>query len=405
MKKNLFFIVSLLFSITLFSQNITQWRGKNRDGKYPDKNLLKEWPAEGPKLLWHFDELGEGHSSVAPWENYIFISGTIDGNGYIFKFTVDGNLVWKKSYGKEWVESWPGVRSTPLIVDGQLYMLTGFGKLFSMNADDGGIDWTVQITDAYDAPNIRWAFCENLAVDGDKLFVTAGGKEANVLALNKNDGSLIWKSQALGEKSAYGSPALITHNGRKLLVAHTEFSVIGLDARTGEFLWSHEKKNRWAVHPNTPLYHDGQVYVVSGYGSGGKMLELNADGTQVTQVWENISLDNQMGGVVLLDGYLYGGGHNSRSFFVLDWKSGEEVFSTKEIGAGNIIYADGLLYFYDEKKGLVNLIQPAARNTKIISKFKVPYGSAQHWAHLVINNQRLYVRHGNSLMGYSIAAN
>ena len=33
-----------------------QWRGPNRDGISLDKGLLKEWPAEGPKVVWQVDD-------------------------------------------------------------------------------------------------------------------------------------------------------------------------------------------------------------------------------------------------------------------------------------------------------------------------------------------------------------
>jgi len=402
MKKTSLIIISLFIGVQLFSQDFAQWRGMHRDGKYQESGLLKSWPAEGPQLVWNFDDLGDGHASAAIADDKIFTAGTIDDIGYVFAFNMKGELKWKVEYGPEWTVNWPGVRSTPMIVDGKLYLLSGYGNLTCMNTEDGSLLWSIDFMKEYGGLNIQWGFCENLLVDGNQLFVTVGGPDANIVSVNKNDGKLIWKSKGNGEKSAYGSPALINHNGRKLLIAHTEFSVLGLDAMSGEMLWSYEKKNKWNVHPNTPIYHDGQLYCVSGYGAGGIMLKLSDNGTEVTEVWKNISLDNQMGGVVLLDGKLYGGGHASKKWFCLDWETGAELFVSQDVKSGNTIYADGLLYFYDER-GIVNLIQPDGANTKVISSFKVPFGSKQHWAHLVINNKRLYVRHGNSLMVYSIA--
>lgn len=402
MKKISILLISLLISAQIFSQDFAQWRGLNRDGKYIESGLLKSWPVDGPELLWHFDDLGEGHASAAIANDKIYTAGTIDEIGYIFALNLKGELQWKVKYGAEWTQSWPGVRSTPLIVDEKLYLLSGFGILTCMNTLDGSLLWEIDFMKEYGGLNIQWGYCENLLVDGNQLFVTVGGPDANIVSVNKNDGKLIWKSKGKGEKSAYGSPALIIHNGRKLIITHTEFSILGLDAMNGEMLWSHEKKNKWAVHPNTPIYHEGQLYCVSGYGAGGIMLKLSENGEEVTEIWKNISLDNQMGGVILLDGKLYGGGQASKKWICLDWESGEEIFVTKEVQRGNSIYADGLIYFYDER-GLVNLIDPDGENTKLISQFRVPFGEAQHWAHLVIDNKKLYVRHGSSLMVYSIA--
>ncbi len=402
MKKFLSFVLLIGFSFTLFAQETTQWRGENRDGKYNETGLLKSWPESGPKMLWHFDELGDGHSSAAVTANKVFTAGTLDEKGYVFAFDHEGQLIWKTEIGKSWTDNWNGVRTTPLVIEDKLYIISAFGKLVCMNSNIGEIIWTVDVFNEYDGQNIRWGITENLLVDGDMLFVTAGGEESNVIALNRNSGDLIWKCVGNGEKSAYNSPALVTHNNRKILITLTENSVLGIDPVNGKLLWRHEHVNEWSVHPNTPLYHDGFIYVVSGYGCGGVLLKLSDDGNSVTKVWANSSLDNQMGGVIYLDGKLYGAGHDSRKFICLDWETGEELFFTKSMQRGNTIYADELLYCYDER-GKVLLIKPEENSFNIISEFKVPFGENQHWAHLVIHNKKLFVRHGTSLMVYDIA--
>ncbi len=402
MKIKLIAIFSLLFVSQVISQDFVQWRGVDRDGKYQESNLLKEWPAEGPELLWHFDELGEGHGSAAVTENIVYTTGTLNEITYVFAFTHQGNLLWKSEVGREWVESWPGVRTTPLIKGGKLYLMTGYGLIVCMNASDGSKIWDVDIMTEYEGRNIVWGMCENLLIEDEKLFCTVGGLDANVIALHKDSGKLIWKSKAKGEKSAYNTPGLIEHAGLKILVTMTEFSILGIDAQTGEMLWSHPQTNQYAVHANSPLFKDGKLYVVSGYGRGGVMLQLSDDGKSITELWRNESLDSRMGGVILDNGRIYGGGDKSRKWVCLNWNTGEELYSSKEVSSGNLIMADGLLYWYGTRGELV-LVEPTDDSFKVISQFKVPFGTAQHWAHLVIANKNLYVRHGNSLMVYSIA--
>jgi len=395
------FVLLISFPFTLFAQETAQWRGKNRDGKYNETGLLKSWPENGPTMLWHFDGLGDGHASAAVTSEKVYTTGTLDDKGYVFAFSHEGNLIWKSEIGKAWMESWDGVRTTPLIIGEKLYIMSAYGKLVCMNSKSGETIWTVDLFKEHNGRNIRWGVTENLLVDGDKLFVTTGGVQSNVIAIDRNTGNLIWMCAGNGEKSAYNSPALIEHNNRKILVTMTENSVLGIDPSNGKLLWSHEHTNEWSVHPNTPLYHNGFIYYVSGYGSGGGLLKLSNDGNIVSKVWTNSSLDNQMGGVIYLDGRLYGAGQNSRKLICLDWETGEELFSTKEFQKGNTIYADGLLYCYDER-GKVGLVKPEESSFNVISEFKVPYGADQHWAHLVIHNKRLYVRHGTSLMVYDI---
>lgn len=134
------------------------------------------------------------------------------------------------------------------------------------------------------------------------------------------------------------------------------------------------------------------------------MLQVSKDGTSVSKLWENSKFDNQMGGFVELNGKIYGSGHKGRKWFAIDWNSGKELGVSSFGKQGNIIYADGLLYCYSEN-GHIYLVKPESNGLTEISKVKVPYGEKQHWAHLVIKDKKLYVRHGTSLMVYDIAAN
>jgi len=261
--------------------------------------------------------------------------------------------------------------------------------------------WTIDILKMFNAPNIKWGVTENLLTDGNKLFCTPGGPEAGVVALDCNTGKVLWKCPARGESSAYCSPALFTHNNRKILVTHTASSIIGIDAETGKFLWSVDQPNTYSVHANTPLYYDGSVYCVSGYGKGGVMLKLSADGSSVKETWRSNSISNRMGGFVLVNGNIYGSDDAGKAWYCTNWATGADKYSEKITGKGNIIFSDGLLYLYGDN-GEIILAQPSSSGFSRISSFKVPFGSAQHWAHLVIKTGRLYVRHGNSLMVYNI---
>ena len=170
---------------------------------------------------------------------------------------------------------------------------------------------------------------------------------------------------------------------------------------TGKLLWSHKHPNRYSVHPNTPLYHDGQVFCFSGYGKGGAMLQLNEDGSKVKQLWYSETMDSRMGGAVYLDGYIYGSGDKNRQWQCIDWNTGKVVYESKEVGNGVVIAAEGMLYAYSQR-GELALVKPGSSSFNIVSKIKITAGSGQHWAHPAINNGRLFVRHGNALIAYKI---
>lgn len=398
--------------VTLFLSGCTQnskydnaqWRGENRDGIYHETELLKVWPENGPEMLWHFDELGPGHASAAVTNEGVYTCGTIDSTGYVFYFNHSGELQWKAPYGKEWIVSWEGVRVSPLIHQDMIYVMSAYGEIVAMNRSNGEKIWSIDMTKDYDGSNIKWGVTENLVIYNEMLFCTVGGVDANVIAVNKDDGKLIWKNKGNGEKSAYCSPVVINFAGKNMLITQTETKILSINVSNGETVWMHDQPNKYSVHANTALFKDDQLFIVSGYGKGSVMLKLATDGNSVTEMWRDTVLDNRMGGLVLVDDVLYGSGDFSRMWGSLDWNTGKIIKAEKlfKRPGGNTIFADGLIYTYSEA-GEVALIDPNNGDWNMISSFKVPYGEKQHWAHLVIHNKRLYVRHGSSMMVYDIS--
>jgi len=394
-------ILTTLLLFNVQAQEPTRWRGPSGDGIYPETGLLKQWPANGPEILWSYENLGQGHSSAAVSSGFIYTSGMIEGKGYLFKFELDGTLVYKKSYGPEYTESWYGTRGTPVIVGEKIYLESGHGKLVCFNNSDGKILWSKNLFKDFDGKNIQWGVNETPVIDGDIIYVTPGGKKYNVVALDRHTGKLIWTSPGKRELSAYCTPVLFEHNGRKILATHTASHLIGLDAATGKMLWSQSQPNEWSVHPNTPLYHNGELYYFSGYGQGGGMLKLSADGNSVSQKWRNRTIDSRMGGAILLDGYIYASGDNNREWRCLEWETGKEMYASAAIAKGTLIYADGMLYCYSER-GELALVKADPSGFQIVSKTRVMLGSEQHWAHPMIHDGVLYVRHGKTLISYKV---
>jgi len=401
-EENTVFERNFLVSLQLFAQPKSQWRGDNRDGIYPDINLLDKWAENGPELLWHFDELGQGYSSAAVTNDVVLITGMIGDKGYVFALDHTGKLKWKTEYGTEWTVSFAGTRTTPLVDNDKLYLISSFGLVLCMNVSDGKIVWKKDVLTELGGVNIKWGITENLLVEDNKVICSPGGSDANVVALDKNTGEVIWKCAAKGDESAYCSPQIVRLPNRKLVVTHSASSILGIDFETGKLLWSHSHPNKWSVHANTPIYHHGQLFCFSGYGKGSVMLQLSEDGSSVTELWSNTKMDSRMGGAILLNGKIYGSGDVDKSWQCVDWKTGNLLYSSTEVGNGTVSYADGKLYCYSEKGELAMLI-PEESGFKVADKINIKMGSMQHWAHLVIHNGVLYLRHGNSLMAYKVS--
>ncbi len=397
----LVFLNFLLIFQIVNAQTFNNWRGPDRDGHYHETNLLKSWPANGPRMIWAFEDLGKGFSSPVFAHNKIFVSA-LDGDiGYIYVLSMDGRMERRFTYGRDFSSSYPGARSTPVIADNLLYMVTGHGELVCIDINSERRIWSKNLFSDFDGQNIRWGFTENMVVDGDVIFVCPGGNRNNIVALNRHNGNVIWSSPGKGTLSSYGSPLLFNHGGREIFVALMADYVVALDASNGQLLWSYSLSNRWNVHPNTPIYHEGELYVYTGYGTGGYKLWLNEDGSRIVRAWENTQLDPKTGGAVLLDGFLYGSGDRNRRWFGVDWGTGEVVHEARDIDVGTVIAADGMLYAYTER-GELALLRPDNGRFSVVSQTRIQLGSDQHWAHLVINDGILYVRRGNALMAFDI---
>jgi outer membrane protein assembly factor BamB len=399
---SLFLVFFVCMSMVSNAQETTKWRGENSSGIYAVDKLLSQWPANGPQILWSYNILGQGFTSPAFANDKIYINGMVDGQAVLFVLDQKGKELQQFKYGKEFVESYPGVRSTPTIAGDLAYLLTGNGKLTCLNLKTGKPVWEKDFLTNMDGTNIQWGYTETLLIDGEKLFCTPGGKKNNIMALNRMTGETIWSCPGMGELSAYCTPQLIKLPARQLLVTHTANHVLGIDASNGKLLWSFEHPNQWAVHPNTPIYFDGGLFVFSGWGQGGEKLKLSADGSSVIKEWEIKSFDNRIGGAVLIDGYLFGSGDNSHSWQCIDWKTGKQMYSSTEITQGVTIAANKKLIGYSEK-GELFMADANPSGLKVISKTKVTLGTEQHWAHPVINKGILYVRHGDTLIAYKIS--
>ena len=400
MNKHLF-IILIMFPVLLHAQKNSQWRGEGRDGIYHETGLLKQWPAEGPKLLWTYEMLGAGHTSVAIANNKLYITGLLDEKVVLHVFDLKGKLLTKKALAKEWTRSYDGPRSTVCVNEGRLYIFTGLGQLICLDEQSLNQIWSKQLFSDFDGKNVMWGTCESSLIVGDKIIATPGGKKNNIIALNKKTGELIWSSPGEGNATAYCSPQYIGDLSVPIVVTATTDFIIGLNIDTGEKLWSFPQKNSRSIHPNTPLYSNGMLFSTTGYGGGSVMLRLTNGGKSVEQVWKQPLVDTQLGGSIKVGNYIYAAGHNNRFWFCVDWNTGEIKYQTRELAPCNVIFADGMLYCYSER-GEVSLVKPDASKPEIISKFKVSLGTEQHWAHTVIHKGVLYVRHGDALMAYNV---
>jgi outer membrane protein assembly factor BamB len=337
----------------------------------------------------------------------------VEGKTTIFALSPDdGTVIWKKEVGPGWTNpgKWPGSHGTPTLDGDRLYFESATGDVVCMSVADGAIAWSKNILKEFDAENITWAIAESVLIDGDRLICCPGGPKASVVALDKKTGTVVWTAKSAAnekgpDKAGYATPMIGESQGLKMILTMNENALIGVAADNGELLFRHEHKTQYQINATTPLLVGDQIFITSGYGSGSEMLKLKVEGRKasVERIWENKKFDNQHGGVVLLDGHIYGSAHGG-AWTCLSWADGKAAYSDRGIGnQGALTCADGMLYVMGEKNGKVGLVEATPAGHKIVSQFKLPEGGeGMYWAHPVVTGGRLYLRHGEFLYAYDV---
>lgn len=405
-------ILFLLFSSALFAQEIVEFRGINRSGEYAEKGLLKQWPEAGPELVVKIEGVGKGFSQPIFVDGEIYISGikedTID---ILSAFNLKGEMLWETSYGRSWTASYIDSRSTPTYENGYLYVASGTGQLNRIDAKTGKIIWQKNVIKEYNGEIFKHGDTECPLLYKDLVFYTTGGEENTMVALNKNNGSLVWKTKSLGGAKSYSSPVLIYNKGKYIVLAQTSENLIAINPENGYIMWSYDLiQYHWhklgvGAQTNPPLFFNNEIFVTSGYEHPGLMFSLSDDGKPVQLKWKNDTIDTHHGGIVLVDGNIYGSNWDNNAngkWASVNWENGETNWGAKWENKGSTITADGLLYLYEEKRGNIALVKPSTDSLKIISTFKVDEGAGPHWSHPAIYKGMLFIRHGDVLMVYNI---
>ena len=388
------------------------WRGANRDGHSPDSGLLKEWPEGGPKLLWTFSDCGKGYSSPAVVGDQVFYTGSREGKAEIICLSAKtGKELWSTGIGNDPEEGYnvkwgAGTRGAPTVDDGLVYTMSANGELVCVSAADGGKKWSKNLVDDFGGSVPKWGYAESPLVDGNKVVVTPGGKKGAIVALDKKSGETIWQSTELTDGAEYSSLIIADPNGKKQYVQLFQKNLAGVDAESGKLLWSSPwPQGRVAVIP-TPIYHDGHVYMTSGYSAGCRLVDIR--GSEPKVVWESKNMTNHHGGVILVDGHLYG--FSDRLGLVCqDLKTGEKKWDEKPVGKGAVHYADGMLYCLNERERSVFLVKASPEGFEETGRFELPKETELRkgtmglvWTHPVVVDGRLYLRDQDLVFCYDV---
>jgi len=382
-----------------------QWRGPNRDGVSTERGLIQQWPAAGPAKAWTATGIGSGYGSVAVVADRLFVQGLIGKNSTVTALNrADGRVIWTKTVGSTGNnDRGPGPRGTPTVDGDRLYVLTEAGELACLRVADGSPVWQRSIVKDLGGRNLFWLISESPLVDGQKLVVSPGGKGAGMAALDKMTGKTIWTSNELNDEAGYASPIAADIGGVRTYMTLTAEAGVGVRASDGKLMWRYTRVANNTANITTPVFHDSKVFYTSSYGVGGALLSLTAkDGlVAATEAYFTSDMQNHHGGVVLVDGYLYG--FSNAILTCLDFATGKILWRHRSVGKGSLVYADRRLYLLSENQ-VMGLADASPKGYVERGRFQINDEGWPSWAHPVVSGGRLYVRNQGTLTSYDVKA-
>ena len=382
-----------------------QWRGPDRTGLSKESGLLKQWPVSGPSLVWSASNLGAGYGSISVSGDRIFVQGMKGRDSVVSILNrADGKPVWSKILGPAANDDrGPGPRGTPTVDADRVYVLTENGDLACLRSQDGTVLWQRNILRDFGARNIPWLISESPLIDGNNLIVTPGGRNAGMVALDKMTGKTIWTSKELSDEAGYASVIAGDVQGVRTLMTLTAEAGVGVRASDGKLMWRYEPVANSTANVATPIFSDNKVFYTSDYGTGGVLLGLTAQNGEVKAqaIYTTRELQNHHGGVVLVNGYLYG--FNNSILTSLEFTTGKVMWRDRSVGKGSLTYADGNLYILGEDN-IVGLAEASPTGYREKGRFRIADQGWPSWAHPVVSGGRLYIRNQGTLACYDILA-
>lgn len=378
--------------------NWPQWRGSNRDGISKETGLLKQWPAEGPPLAWKASGAGRGYSSFSIANGKLYTMGLRGDREFVVAFDVaTGKEVWATPHGSAFRnDRGDGPRGTPTIDGDRIYALGGNGDLSALDVRTGKVVWSKNILREFGGSNITWGISESPLVLGNKVLVNAGGQGASIVALNKADGSVIWKSQS--DEAGYSSAMPVDINGITQVVFFTAQRAVGLDSKDGRLLWEYGRPANRTSNAATPIVRANRIFISSDYGTGGGVIEIKPD-NKAQEIYFTKDMKNHHSSSVLIGDHLYG--YSSSILTAMKFDTGEIAWRDRSVGKGSLVFADGHLYLLSEN-GVVGLVEATPAGYKEKGRFRIQQDSLPTWAHPVVAGGMLYLRDQDTIYAYDV---
>jgi outer membrane protein assembly factor BamB len=385
-----------------------RWRGPNQDGISRTTNLLKEWPADGPRELWRVKLFG-GFSSVVVASGRVFTQTKEKNEEVILCLdAATGKDVWRYRYACDYAAyptftgggmpaSRTGPRATPAIDGERVYAQGATGILLCLDAKTGKRIWRQDLLQIGGRDCPRHGYCGCPLIVGERIFVQPGGSKGKSLAaLDKHDGHVLW--QSLDDPIGQSTPVWADVGGTPQVIFFTGVAAVGVSPADGRLLWRYPWRTQYDLNIATPIYHDGKVFVSSNYGTGAAVFRLTGKAEPET-LWKSSAMQNHFSSSVLYQGHLYG--FSTNRLRCVDFATGKVKWDAAGLGRGSLLIADGYLILLGDHGQLV-LAKATPEAYTPISRCQVGDPTPLTWSVPVLCDGRLFIRSENELRALQV---
>ncbi len=373
-----------------------QWRGPNRDGISTEKGILKNWPENGPDVIWRVP-VGDGYSSISIANGKLFTMWDEGNSAFLVCLNAsNGKEMWRYKVGRNYVDDQGGgPRACPTIDGNLIYAVGAKGNLHAVNVENGTVVWSHDLVKEYGSRIPRWGYSSSPLVEGNKLLVEVGGKAGHAfVAFNKKNGALIWASQT--DKPGYSSPLAITVNGTRQILFFCAGGLFSVSPEDGKLFWQYPWTTEYDANIAIPIFiAPDKVFISTNYGVGAAVVQIEENNGKFSAetVWKHRKMKNHFNTSVLHENYIYG--FDNRILKCIDAKTGEDKWKTRGFQKGSLLFVDGHLIVLGER-GRLALVE--ANPSEYKEKASVQILNGKCWTMPTVTGGRLYLRNQKEML-------
>ncbi|MFB6320462.1 PQQ-binding-like beta-propeller repeat protein [Saccharicrinis sp. FJH54] len=374
--------------------NWSKWRGPEANGKITSN---KPWKTnlDSTLIAWQ-KNIGKGHSAITVQDNNCYVSGwtqSVNGTDTINETVVrclnieTGDDIWTYTYPSA-ERSFPGPRSTPVIDEDNLFILSWEGTLYCLSAEDGKEKWKRDIYSDSLIVRDRWGICSSPVIYKNLLLLNLNH---HGIAFDKTNGQLIWNSPR--GSGAFSSTTLFDYNGIQAGTFMSDSSLYIVDVSNGTILNTYPSDKNFRKENDVILTDDPDQLFLSNE-------LIRKEGAHFRSVWRNDTVASAFRTGVIVDGYVYqfNNFRNKMKLFCLDLSSGKEMWNHTYDLFGSVSAVDDKLVILSGL-GKVAIVETNPEEYTELSILQVlpSINKNTHWCWTAptFTNGKIFVRNSN----------